>query len=198
MIDLYKYFLERLLKKLSKHSETPQKEKISSFIYIISMMFSLIEFLNISKFEKYSKVKVLSIKDWSEIRAYYNLLLLYLDSSWSLMWDNNSYKGQITNQLSSDNDEIRETTVKTFEDYIIHYEYLDTIKELVDIALVTVDNFVSIQKEKEIDTGEYGLVKPKIFERDIYISKMDKIKNNFLNVMKKLSNYKNNLSTIIS
>jgi HKD family nuclease/predicted house-cleaning noncanonical NTP pyrophosphatase (MazG superfamily) len=196
VIDLYNSFLDRLLKKLSKHLENPQKEKISNFIYIISMIFSMIQFLNHSLYTKYKKKKVVSTQDWAEIRAYYNLLLSHLTSSWSVMWDNYSYRDQISNQLSLDNEELNSSIVNNFEDYIIQYEYFDTIKELVDIANVTINNFVSIRNQIMIDTGQYGIVEPKIFERDTYLSRLDEIRNKFIKVLETLNSYKNNLSTI--
>ena len=192
-LDLYRNFLERLLKKLEKHRENPQKDSVSNFIYILSMLFSMIEFLDTAKFAEYKDKKVLTREEWFSIRQYYNMFLSYIESSWSMLWQINGYADQISGQLALESDELSDPKISNFEEYIIQNEYFDTIKILSNIASKTLANFMTLQKEKVVDVGENVHILPKIFEKDIHLLQIGEIENSLLITMKRLTGYKNNV-----
>jgi len=192
MIEVFIDFFEKLKKKLSSHIQNPQIEKINNFIYIISLIFSLIDFLNVKQLEKYSNKEEITRDDWATLRAFYNMMLSVVDASWHLLWDEENYRGQINRQLTIRHDGDEDTDIHSFEDYLVKHGYIENILRLGEISQDAVQTIMYFKQQKSVRVQNMGVVKPKLFARDVSILRSDEVKDYFLSIENRLKKYNEN------
>lgn len=167
--DALKGFFERTLKKLQKHAENPQYLKIGNFVLILSIIYSMIEFINTAVGAPYTKKKVLTPKEWYSIREYYNLLFSYIECTYQIIWNKYSYSDLISDQLITSNDDIIDEGITTFEKYIVYLGYTTEFQEIGRIATSVLSVFNEIMSNSTIDTGIDKTIAPRLFPTSFMI-----------------------------
>ncbi len=161
--DAYADCLNRLYRKLERHAENPQANKINNFVMILSSLYSLIWFINTEAiYEKHKSVSVITPDIWALIRDYYDMLLRYVNHSWELLWSNGGYRDAINAKIAKDRTDDQQNDFRSFEQYLAK-EYNYTFDELIGFALQTVEHFGELKKALFVKTVHGTKVKPVIF-----------------------------------
>jgi len=155
--------LDRLHRKLEQHAENPQVNKINNFVMILSSLYSLIWFINTeSIYEKYKSVSVITPDIWALIRDYYDMLLMYIDHSWELVWSKSGYRDAINAKIAKDRTDDQQNGFISFEQYLAE-EYNYTFDELIGFVLQTVEHFGELKEKLFVKTVPGTKVKPVVF-----------------------------------
>jgi len=165
IMDAYADCLDRLFRKLERHAENPQVNKINNFIMIISSLYSLIWFIaNEAVFAKYGKSQVIAPNDWALIRDYYDMLLRYINQSWGLVWSKGGYRDAIDAKITKDKSADQDQDPISFEQYLSE-EHKYTVDELMSIALCTLETFQNLKETFWLRTDLGAKIKPVVFAK---------------------------------
>jgi len=156
--DAFGDCLNRLYRKIERHADNPQLNKISNFVIIFSSLYSLIRFIDtVTIFNKYKWEKVITPDNWFLIREYYDMLLMYINQSWKLLWSNGGYRDAISRKIIKD----RSNSFNNFEQYLAGgYKYL--FDESIKFAIQTVKHFEHLKNSLFVETLHGEKVKPPI------------------------------------
>ena len=162
--DAYAQCLNRLYQKLERHKESPQVNKINNFVTILSSLHSLIWFINTESIsEKFKNVSFVTPDEWALIRAYYDMLFMYLDQSWDLIWSKGGYRDVINAKIAKERRKDQEKGPRNFEQHLAE-EYNYIFEELVDYAFKTMEHFLELKDRLLVKTVHGQTVKPPIFK----------------------------------
>jgi hypothetical protein len=193
--DAYADCLNRLHLKLEGHAKNPQVKKISNFVIILSSLYSLIWFINTdSIYERFKRDTVITPDIWALIRDYYDMLLMYVDQSWELVWSKGGYRDAINAKIAKDRTEDQQNDFKSFEQYLAD-EYNYTFNELTDFVLQTVEHFEMLKDTLFVNTVYGAKVKPVVFQNDMYLQPktLNKIRESIKQTVGILRNFTENI-----
>ncbi|MBN1618414.1 hypothetical protein JW887_03675 [Candidatus Dojkabacteria bacterium] len=175
MRGAYEECLERLRLKLESHQKNPQINKISNFMLILQSLYSLIWFINNeSIYNKHKELKIITSDAWALIRDYYNMLLKYIDKSWTIVWSDGGYRDVINAKLAKDQSDNQENDFRNFEQ-IIAEEYDNPLTDIIKFALHTIGKFEQLKDTLCIHTAYGNNVKPKIFSTNHMYLQFNKV-----------------------
>jgi HKD family nuclease len=161
--DVYSECLNRLYRKLEHHAKYPQINKITNFFSILSSLYLLIEFINTDTiYDKFKNAPLLTAEKWSLIRDYYDMLLRNIDQSWQLIWADGGYRDLFNAKISKDLIDEQQSDDRDFEK-ILREDYQYTFKELVEIAMQTLEHFEELKTILKVQTVNGMKVKPEVF-----------------------------------
>jgi len=176
IMQLFKYFLDRLMYKLSMHYDNIQLQKLPNFMLIFATLFSMMEFINTKIYEE-NKGEIITAAKWAEIRDYYNMLLFFIKHAWNLLWidtnEHKSFRSKVNAMIKRDKQKTL-GDIRSIEAYILR-DYLYLYKRALKISADVIRNFINLKKTLKVQTIINTIVKPPITQRDIYINEIGDI-----------------------
>lgn len=169
VLTAYDDCLNKLYRKMQRHRQNVQPEKIGNFLLLFNSSQTLLNFVNSWARDRYLPRQTIDSEDWVLIRDCYDMLLKHCDLLWRLVWAKDGYRNAVNARISEMIDEGDEDDIDDFDQHLL-LDYGKSIDEFIEYTMEPVNTFKALKNQLLIKIPGKAPRRPKVFaNRHLYL-----------------------------